>query len=244
MDKNQLILSTEYDINNIGTIYFPMVEDLKSKNIGEEKINLFIIPYKLTKYHFQFSKDKKENESILNEINLFDILTFKDFAFSKGMTYVELIRLSLRYYFRVEVFYYKEINSFIMSNSGIVNRDNFDKISDIVLAINNDQKIEVENIPDFKNDRQRDVYYKIMEGRRRQAEKNKIELSTMMNIVVHGGNGFVPYYELLKMTIYQLINSYKAIMDIDICNRNYQQYLAGADVNKIDMSHWSEKIKI
>lgn len=244
MDKNQLILSTEYDIDNVGMIYFPMVEDLKDKAIGEDKINRYIVPYKLTKHHFQIDKDKKKNEEILRDITLFDILTFKDLPFDDNTTYIELITDSLKYYFKVDVQYNMEINSFIIDNKGIINRDNFDQIADIILAINNNKKLEIEDVPEFKNEKQRDVYYKIMAGRKRQAEKNKVTLSTIINIVIHGGNSFIPYYELLKMTIYQLINSYKAIIDIDICNRNYQQYLAGADANKIDLSHWSEKIKI
>lgn len=153
----------------------------------------------------------------------------------------------LKYAGTVDLGYSDEILSSIylilIENNGIIDRENFDIISNTILEINNAKKMEIEPEPEFKNERQRDIYNKIMEGRRRKAEKDAETIADMIDVVQFGGKSFVSYDEIEKFTIQQLMHAYITILNIDGFNISFGQYQAGVDPKDLDLEHWVNKIK-
>jgi hypothetical protein len=133
----------------------------------------------------------------------------------------------------------------IVKERSMITKENFDDISNIILQICMVKKQKPEKIPKFKNDRQRDIYIKLMEGRKRKSMEEAMSLADVINNVCHGGESFIPYREVIEMTMYQLYNSLGSIITKDAYNREYQKYIGGADPEDLDIKmHWSKKLKI
>ncbi len=245
MDKERFLVAKPIVIDGI-TICQPTVSEVI--DIGQEKFNEYVLPFMITKDMLTFN-----DENIKSQFKDFDLLFLEDKEYSPilkledGKSYLELLKDSLSFFLKINrenISILKSQFAVLISGSGIIHRDNFDKISDVFLVMSHLDKFKIEKIPEFKNERQRDIYEKIMAGRKRKAEKERVSFATIFNTVVHGGKSFIPYYEVEKMTIFQFYNSYKAIMGIENFNMTYSQYLAGVDPKKLDLTHWIEKIKL
>lgn len=106
-------------------------------------------------------------------------------------------------------------------------------------------KIEKETVPQFANDKQRDIYEKLMEGRKHKREKEYINFTSVINIVKHGGKSFITSKDIQAMTIYELHNSYNTILNLDTFDREYGKYLAGENPKNLHIQkHWTQLIKI
>ena len=133
----------------------------------------------------------------------------------------------------------------VIKERTMITKENFDELGDIVLKICMMKRQKPEKMPEFKNDRQRDIYMKIMEGRRRKSAEESMSLADIINSVCHGGKSFIPYREVIEMTMYQLYNSFGSIITMDTYDREYRQYIGGADPEDLDIKiHWSQKLKI
>lgn len=237
----------------------PTIEDIVE--IGEDTFKKYLIPFTITTDILVLDEDMKQ------EFKTFDLFFIKDgddyYLKHNDETFVEILINSLKFYFQEEVsimtakdFKYANIMDLgypdnileniyyiLIENNGIIDRDNFDEVADMILKINYAKKIEIEPEPEFQNDRQRDIYNKIMEGRRRKAEKESQTLGEMIDVVQFGGKSFVSYKEIKDFTIQQLIHAYMTILSIDNFQINFGQYQAGADPQKLDLEHWVSKIK-
>ncbi len=260
MDNLQLRFAKEIKINNF-TIRIPRVKDIIE--IGEKKYNQFLRPYFITKNIIKCDSD------ILNQIKNFDLFFMpgKDnkpiLMYNDEISFLDLLLESLSFYFNenvsllnardlkynniVDLGYSDDILSqihyILVENNGLVDRENFDDIADVILKINNIKKTEIEPEPEFENDRQKDIYNKIMEGRRRKAEREYYTFNDIIHVVQFGGKSFISYDEILKFTVYQLIDAFTTILCIDGFNINFGQYQAGADPKQLDLEHWTNKIK-
>lgn len=229
-----------------GCLYTPTVLDLLK--YGEEQLSLFLLPYRITLDILDMDDEVKK------DINTYDLF-FQGFMIDQNNSYYNILMDSLRYYFKTDLIYFNKYNYNIevyyidkdrMWKYRVIDRNNFDKLADIILQINNSERMIKEKEPEFKNDIQRDIYYKIKEGRKRKEEKNKISIGTILNVVMHGGKSFIPYREVKTMTLPQVMNSFNTILGIDDWDINFKKYLAGADPKKdeLDLTYWVHKIKI
>lgn len=55
--------------------------------------------------------------------------------------------------------------------------------------------------------------------------------------------GFHKKQEVANMNMYDLLLAFECFMSEESYERTYSQYLAGVDPKKLDLTHWSEKIK-
>lgn len=184
---------------------------------------------------------------------------FKD---GDGISYLEILLDALSFYFQKEVTLitgqdlnhmdeFSDYNDDMLSNiyfidvedSGIISRLNYDAISQAILDINYIERVKPEPTPEFDNDRQRDVYEKIMEGRRRNAEKNSMSIVDMIDIVQYGGKSFIPYKDILEFTIPQIKHGFSVISGIDAFSIEFSKYCGGAAPKDLDLEHWMHIIK-
>lgn len=233
------IFEDSISLDQVGTLTFPTVEDFVQ--LGEEQYNTYLYPYRLSLDMFDIKSEYKE---MLSLFDLFFTPTLTVTIGSRKLTYLELLTESLQFFFKEEVKCLMESSSLRIGKSGSIDRNNFDEIADAILQVTNMEKIKIEPLPEFKSNRHKDIYLKIMEGRSRNSAKDELNMATVINTVIHGGKSFIPYETVKKMTLNQLLNSYKAILEIDSFFINFNQALAGADSKKIDLTHWANKIKI
>ena len=259
MDKLKLRFAKEININGF-KIKIPVVKQII--NLGEKAFGEYTMPYALSKDIIQCDKDI---QSQLRDFDLFFMMSSKDDYLLKhdDVPFLHILLDSLKFYFQedvslmtakdleyagvVDLGYSDDILSsvylILVENNGIIDRDNFDVIANTILEINGAKKMKIEPEPEFKNERQRDIYNKIMEGRRRKAEKETETIADMIDVVQFGGKSFISYDEIEKFTIQQLIHAYITILNIDGFNINFGQYQAGASPKDLDLDHWTKKIK-
>lgn len=260
MDNLQLRFAKEIKVNNF-TIKIPQVKNIVK--LGEKKYNQFLRPYFITKDIIRC------DDNLLNQIRNFDLFFMpgKDnkpiLMYDDETSFLDLLLESLGFYFNesvsllnakdlkynniVDLGYNDDILSqihyIVVENGGLIDRENFDDIANVILKINFTKKSEIKPEPEFKNDRQRDIYNKIMEGRKRKSEKETDTFNDITRVVQFGGKSFISYNEIEEFTIYQLMDAYVSILSIDSFNINFGQYQAGVEPNKLDLEHWVNKMK-
>lgn len=229
------LFNTSIKIEQIGTLYYPTVADLLAH--GEDTLNAYLIPYRLSLGLFDLDEDMSA------EAKLFDLFYFPGFEFAPDKPFLALLKESLAFFFREQIYSDRERQELRIGNQGILHRDNFDALADHILEIGNMRRLEKDSPPPFANERHEDIYTKIMAGRRKRAELNSPPLLALANIVMHGGRSFISYEAIQSFTINQLINSYNAILNIDAFTIQFQQSLVASDISKLDLEHWSSKLK-
>ena len=252
MESMTLIYSNKLFITEINEYLIqPLFGEIA--NIGEENYNKLLLPYALSLDMISNISDEQKKE-----IKVFDLIFCKNPAdnsqylfenkggVDKGIPYLNILKDSLEFYFKKPIKIIEEINNqcIIIGSEGVLNRDNFDMLADIILKINYRDKPKIDK-PKYQTDRQRDIHEKLMAGRQRKSAENYLSLADIANIVQHGGKSFISYEEINKLTISQLYNSYRTIMTTDSYDREYSQFLIGAKPDDLSINkHWSQQIKI
>lgn len=250
MDKLEVYAPTK-TIEGVGTIYKPTIQDVLNFN-GEEKYNDLIIPFLTTIDVFDIPDDFKSG------IKTFDLFFFRkqdgNFLLEyKEKPMIEILIEALLFFFRNEInLVFEPSNDTFgitigdknnVEKIGVINRNNFDNVSDLILEINNIKRAEIEKPPENMSERQRDVYNKLMEGRKRKETKDKLTLYDIISVAQHGGKSFVPYKEIVTWTIPQLYNTYAINMNMEVFHREFDKYCAGAELKDLDLRHWTERLK-
>ncbi len=237
INKMQLLLDDYVDTEEFGIIYHPKISFIKL--CGEEGYGKLLLPFVLTVDAFEIMEKHKDN------VKMFDLF-FQPIEFISGINLKDNLLTSLHFFFRVEPIVDMK-NYCIWINDKVIHRENFDRLADIILEMCRSEKFEVEKTPEFENERQRDVYNKIMEGRKRKKEKDRISLATVVSIVINGGAvcNYIPPQQVNEMTYYQLINRYEFLSGTESWDVNFKQALSfGSDGSKLDLTHWVAKVKL
>lgn len=230
----KLLLDNQIETDEFGIIYLPTV--LFLKEYGEEGFNRLIFPFALTVDILDIHNEYKK------EIKVFDLF-FQNFKYSETEMYYCTLMKSLGYFFRSSPKYDKT-KYCINVGDKVITRDNFDSLASIILQISKAHYITIEKPPKFENDIQKDIYYKIIEGRKKKNEKNVVSFATMINVAMNCGNSYVSSKEINQMTIFQLMSRYEAILGIDSWDIEFSKYVAGSDPKDLDLNYWVNKVKI
>jgi hypothetical protein len=243
MDKLQLLYSNTINTSEFGVIHQPSIKDIME--LGEDKYNELLLPFMVTTDILlqELLEDNTKNFDLLfcnnpNKINEFLFCT------KEGKSYLEILIDSLFFFFKKKIVIVPFHQAIVIEDK-LLDRDNFDKLADIILQINFKTRFKYEETPKFQNERQKDVWIKLQKGRQKKAEKEALSMADLGNIISHGGKSYIPYSEVLNMTVYQFYNSYKTITAIDNYNREYEKYLAGEDPRELGINnHWTQQIKL
>ena len=125
--------------------------------------------------------------------------------------------------------------------NNIIYQNNFNFFIDILKqqnCINNEKnKVKVEN----------DAQKKFMEQLRKMKEKYKKYEKEQDIVDIMSGvcskHPSINVFNVGKLTMWQLINAYKALNKIDEYYLSYKSIFAGGDPEKIKIKHWSEKLE-
>jgi hypothetical protein len=238
-----LLLNEPINFHNICTIYPPTIKDILKFRIDE--YSKLFIPLTASLDMFDIPEEDKAN------FKNFDLLFIQpklnDFlmkAFEKP--YLILLQETIKFFCRSEtvISYEEERIYFGFNKTKYIDRNNYDEFSDLIFCFSTKEKPRKDDIPEFKSEQQKELWLKTMAGRQRNAQKFAINLESLINQVMYGGRSHINHEEILKMNIWMLNNAYKAILDVDIYYSNFKQYLAGAEPQKLDLTHWTQKLKI
>ena len=233
----KVYLKTQKIINfyDICKIHQPSIDEILDMNMNE--FEQLLLPFVITIDSIENELSDEEKE----QIKSFDIIT------SSPDIIGSLIK-SLEYFCKSNV-EFDDNGIFFGGYEGRLsearlNRDNFDELATIILEINARERPKKERIPIFKNDLQRDIWTKIQEGRRREASKHQLKLEDILNYCEFGGNSYIPMDEILKWSLWRLMNCYKSIMGRSGYKDSFSIYLISGEKSLIEGKHWTELIKI
>lgn len=227
--KINLKMQEPIDFYDVCTIYQPTFDEiLKYKIPNFEKL---LLPYVISVDNINIELSDEQKNNIKN----FDlVIGYQEIA--------SYLFMSLEYFCKCNVLY-DEMGIYFEGFEGRLNRDNFDEFGKIILDINARQKPVKERIPIFKNEKQKEIWYKLQEGQRRNALKNELKLEDVINIIQYGGNSYISKDEVRKFTLWEMMNCYKSILGISKYNDSFSIYLINGEKELVNQ-HWTELIKI
>lgn len=197
----------------------------------ESEYNQLIAPYKgITDYDVLFMVFENGKRMCIKDEN------------GNEVELIQLLKNSIDFIFKCDCKILYEYQAFQLNDEQFITRLNYEQICDIILKTNACEKSKIDEPPTFENERQRDVYYKLQQGRRRNSEKNKLGIKQLLNIVMV----YTKYQinDIIKnMTIYQLFNTYSSLSTEDGYKLNLTWIPVVADIKKLDLEHWSTKLK-
>jgi hypothetical protein len=231
---NAKYLLTEIDLTEygLGVITLPKVQDII--NIGEQKINEFLTPFLI---------DYKSTD----EVKMFDLL-FIDNEQMKNVVNQLAIALKVLYKSDAVKLALDETNNInIYVSDAIINRDNFDKLCDIVremFFISKPQEEENRTIQVAEeNQAILEEYLRLEQQHQKDMEElNKNNHKGLHQIItIVASQCLWDYDKVLSMTYYRLINTYVSIFKIDSYT-TYMQYVTSGqfDMKNHQQKHWTE----
>jgi len=232
VDKYNIYLKIQEPIEfyDICTIYQPSFLEIFKYGIdGFEKL---LIPYYITLDNLSEEITDEQKEGLTN----FDLLC-------SSQEFMSYLFVSLEFFCKSKLDFDEKGISFD-SFGGRLNRDNFDELANIILKTCGRERQKKEKKKVFANDRQRDIWEKLQEGRNRHAKKNELKLEDVINVCELGGNSYISIEEIKKWSLWRIINCYKSIMGIKNYEDSFSIYLISGQKELIEGKHWSEVIKL
>jgi hypothetical protein len=153
----------------------------------------------------------------------------------------ELFIQSLQYFCKTDNI--DIVENGIQIENGILTRDTFDDFGKIILEINAREKPKSNKPPKFENERQRDIWEKLNEGRKRSQKNDELQLYDILNIVEFGGNFHIPLESIKLWTLWRIMNAYKTILGKDNYDASFRIYLVSGE-SKLIEKHWTQQVKV
>ena len=216
---------------------------IKQKNIKEiitnDMYGLFLYPILLTSDYF-IDKDSSIRSAYEG---FFKVNKKGEFIFAeKGVPLLTYLLLALQYFFDTKNVKFGLNETIIIDDSFVITNNNYEEIADIIAELNGRKRVRKLVPPEHLTDEQRDIWIRTMKGRQRKAERDSMELSDIINIVIHSGDNF-NYKSVLDLTLLQLYNTFSVIMEKDKFDRYYQLYSSGQFEIKEHTPHWVNSIQ-
>lgn len=221
--------------HNLGEIYQPKLFDYMEKDITVEE---FAQPFCARVDVVDFEDDEKI-EDILKKIKDFDL-----FFIDKGVMLNKLIN-SLSILYKKDDIKLDVYNQCIfISDSIIINRDNFTYLADVVLNMLCMEKPKKEvKKRKYKDDYRQKLWEKMQRYRAENEKKNAITFLDIVNFVVHS-NSVIDYERVYRLTYYQLINTYTTLMNKGGYEEHLMYKTSGQFKMESELKHWGIQSKI
>ena len=224
-------------INCDGLIIYPVSFGEICDNVGLENFDKLLMPFLITKECLGVDDEEK-----LDTIDLFENVIMNDRAMLHSVAIIFKIFCKAKDILRTQT---EIILKFEGKDDFIVNKDNFEKISQVIGKINGKDKIKVEKPPKNMSDRQRDVWEKLQAGRKKENEKNAVHIYDILNICEFGGNYHIPIEEIEKWTLWKITNCYKARVNMKTYDDSLKICLVSGDGKSIsDKNHWHSRLMV
>lgn len=204
--------------------------------LGEEKYNQYLAVLISEPDDFDELKEEKG-------IEFFDLICF--YCLSNKI-YRDLVLQALSLFFGETVYFHDKLMCFFMEDERVVDRENYEKIIEILKMQNfiNEKKDEYRPA----NKQARELLKIIKENKKMvaQAKKNRSDLASIISGVVWK-SGNVDIHNVWSLTVYQLYDAYFRLMQID----NHSQTMGGVYAGTIDSKKinfddlsWAKIIKL
>jgi hypothetical protein len=239
-DELKLLAGDPIQVGNVCKVHPLKLREIK--DIGEDVYNqnLFFITLNKEKL-----KDNEIfNQEILTQLSdyeLFILLYVQDPYFQQSIThFFNLIFKEPQISLHQEGFFYLGD----ISEKRWITEDIFNQITQIIKKQNLLQEEEKQFRP--ANDKARELIEKrkkIMQKLQKQNKQDGLKLSDIVSIV----SSYSPDINILNvwdLTVYQLYNAYIRLLVKDSFEREFAQYLQGADPQKLNLKHWASKINL
>ncbi len=205
-------------------------------NIGLENIDLILQPFCITKECFNLHDDE------LQKMNLFEDLILAEKSLCVSMI------IGLQLFCKTNKIYLKGKSVFIETPDIFfeLNKNNFEKISEIIRKITASDKLKPEEKPP-KNltPRQLDIWTKLHEGRKREEKKNVVHIYDILNVCEFGGNYHIPIEEIESWSLWKIMNCYRAIKNLKTYDDNLKICLVTGDGKSISGdNHWHRQLMV
>ena len=179
-----------------GVSIYPISFKEIKETIGYEVFSQCMFPFCITKDYIEYVN----NCELDNTFNLFEEIILKD----KDM--VKLVSIILSIFCKPEHIYADDKGIMLCDDKDnvmfVLNRDNFEEFSEILLKLNGKSKLKVEKPPKNMSNRQRDVWEKLQAGRKREEKKNEIHFYDILNVCEFAGQYRIPISEIESWTIW------------------------------------------
>lgn len=237
MIENYYITGLPIRTKELGIIHQPTIEEILSAGLTEKQI---VQPF-LLHLDLIIKEQDEELKKVLMNFDLF-FITQSELIGSLMKSLVFLYRTENVVLSNDKTLEDKKI---IVDDNIIINRYNFDSLADIVLGMFCTQRpsVEEEEKVNLPSEKHKKIWEKMQKRKKKKALKNQMELCDIINIVSHA-NGFIAYREVIKLTYYQLITSYKTMMHMESYKEFTQFKLSPKFDIQSDVKHWMNLSKI
>ena len=228
----ELVLGENINFQDICTIHQHTLSEIRAFGYGN--YGQLLLPYTISKESLNIENDNVTNFDLLfinltneegNEIDMFDLFIQSLKLFCKEET----------------ILINKEDSSFVFKK-GVIDKNNFDEFANIMLKINGLEKSK-KTVPP-KNKEKLSIWEKLQKGRAKKNinADNDANLANILNIVKFGMESYISKEELRKMTMWEIYNAYKNIINKESYRNNFEISLVSTTENKdLDLKHWTVK---
>lgn len=236
MNDYNLELVRQSPIRFDDLVFYPIEFCYICDEVGYDTYEKLLLPFLFTKDCLDIDEEK------LDTINLFEDVILSDESFIYSVAY--LLQITCK----CDEVALREKAIVLMFADGkefVVNKNNFDEISNIVMLMNGKEKIKVEKPPKNMSERQKDVWYKLQEGRKKSEAKNKLHIYDIINVCEFGGNFHIPIETINHWSLWKIQNCYKAIVDMKTYNDSLKICLVSGNGEAIsNKNHWHHRLMI
>lgn len=249
LDYFDCISPLPIELNGVGFIKSPQLIDIAKISYLTYAAYIYHLRMTPEEYFEVYHKDENIDFSFIFNLTKFD-LVINDESFRT------IINSALNFFLENSIEYYPEYEAFISTREengekialGLINRDNYAEVIDIILQrvhITPDEN-EVDDIKKVKNKHGLKIYKKIMERRKKfkKAKANNPDL-TMANIIASvatRSNG-LNWTNIWEITIFQLFDEFERLQISDQYNIASIQVAAWGDKEKkFKVGLWSKNI--
>lgn len=249
LDYFDCISPLPLELNGVGLIKSPKLIDIAEISYFTYATYIYHLQMMPEEYFEVYHKDENIDFSFIFNLTKFD-LVINDESFRK------IIQAALNFFLDNPVEYYPKYKAFISTceegatkiASGVINKDNYADIIDIILQRVHitPEENEVDDIKKVKNKRGLKIYKKIMERRKafKKAKVNNPDL-TLANIIASvatRSNG-LNWTNIWGITIFQLFDEFERLQIGDQYNIASIQVAAWGDKEKkFNVGLWSKNI--
>ena len=224
-------------------VYLEAQKPIKFNDIPIYQITLDeILDYNMEKYNmlllpFLVEVDDLNIPEEVQDINIFDILTVNSDNLS-------MLLDSISFFCKTNEMAFDEQKQVLYIGNGYIDKNNFADFSKVILESNSKQKVQKEKPPKNMTARQKDIWDKLQEGRKRAMEKSQIDLSDLINVCQFGGDYYIPMSDILQWTLWNISRCYKTILGKSSFRELFDIYCVTGEEKLIKNHHWTELIKV
>jgi hypothetical protein len=231
LDINLELITQKPIIFNGIKIIQPTLNMILDEEMGMDKYNEYLIPFFIDLDFFNIPDEAQE------QYNIFDIMTLDE--------NIEFLLNSISIFCNTNVvkFDTEKKRLYIGDKEGYLDCNNFKEFSDIILKINSKERPPKEIPPKNMSEKQKDIWDKLCAGRKRQAEKNRINLADMLGTCELGGDYYIPIEDILNKTLWNISRCYQAILGKSNYKDAFSIYCVTGEKDLIKR-HWTDLISI